>query len=87
MDETSSGSAWETWFQGVAGSVINKAADAKYTQNYEIERLRLEALGDMGYYAEGQPGTIRQTGTVAGIPTGTLLLIGAAVVAVMLLKD
>jgi hypothetical protein len=88
MDETtSSGSTWESWIQGVAGKVIGSAADAKYSQPYEIQRLRLQALGDMGYYAEGQPGTIAKTGTVAGIPTGTLLLIGAAVVAVMLLKD
>lgn len=86
MDETN-GSAWESWIQGVAGNVIGKAADAKYSQNYELQRLRLQALGDMGYYAEGQPGVIRQSGTVAGIPTGTLLLIGGAVLVFMLMKD
>lgn len=86
MDEKSS---WESWIQGVAGNVIGKAADAQYSQDYELQRLRLQALGENGYYTEGQPGTLRpgMAGSVAGIPTGTLLLIGAAVVAIMLLKD
>lgn len=82
-------SNWESWIQGVAGNVIGKAADKTYSQDYELQRLRLQALGDYGYYTEGQPGTIRpmRPGMVAGIPTGTLLLIGAAVVAFVLLRD
>lgn len=87
MDETtSSGSSWESWIQGVAGKVIGSAADAKYSQPYEIERLRLQALGDMGYYNEGQAGTIRP-GTIAGISTGTLLLIGGIALVFVLMKD
>lgn len=87
MDETSTGSNWESWFQGVAGKVIGSAVDAKYSQPYELQRLRLEALGDLGYYAEGQPGTLRQPGTVGGITTGTLLLIGGIALVFVLMKD
>lgn len=78
---------WGTWFQDVAGSVIDKAATAKYQQPYEIDRLRLQALGETGFYQEGQAGTVRPGGTVAGIQPSTLLLIGGAVVVFMLLKD
>jgi hypothetical protein len=88
MDETTfGGSTWESWIQGVAGNVIGKAADAQYSNDYELQRLRLQALGQMGYYQEGQPGVIRTTGTVAGFPTSTLLLIGGAVLVFMMLKD
>jgi hypothetical protein len=87
MNETGTGAGWESWFQGVAGKVIGAAADAKYSQPYEIDKLRIQALGDMGYYNEGQAGTIRQAGTVAGIPTGTLLLIGGIALVFVLMKD
>ena len=79
---------WETWFQNVAGSVIDKAAQAKYVQPYEIDRLRLQALGDLGTYTEGQAGTMPagQAGAF-GLSNGALLLIGAAFVAVLMLRD
>lgn len=77
---------WSNWFQDVAGSVINKAAEAKYSQPYEIDKLRLQALGESGYYQEGQAGTVRPAQGV-GIQPSTLLLIGGAVVVFMLLKD
>lgn len=78
---------WEEWIQNVGGSLIDKAATAEYSQPYEIQRLRLEQLGQMGYYTEGQAGTLQKTGTVAGIPNSTLLLIGGAVVLFMFMKD
>lgn len=76
---------WESWFQDVAGSVINKAAEAKWRQPYEIDRLRLEALGSLGTYTEGQP--MQNAQTRGGMSDGTILLIGAAVVAVLMLRD
>ncbi len=87
MDETldTGGSNWADWFQGVAGSVIGKAADAQYVRPYDIQSLRLQQLGPGGYYTEGMPGARVATG--AGISPGLLLLAGAAVVAVLLLKD
>lgn len=75
---------WSTWVQDVGAGLIDKAAGAKYVQPYEIQKLQLEALGQTGYYNEGQAGTRVPT---AGIDPTMLLLIGAAVVAVMLLKD
>ncbi len=77
--------SWESWFQGVAGSVIDKAASAKFTQPYEIDKLRLQALGDAGYYTEGQAGALRAP--ASGIQPVHLLLIGGAVLAFVLLKD
>jgi hypothetical protein len=76
---------WSTWFQNVAGSVIDKAATAKYQQPYEIDRLRLQALGEGGFYTEGQPGA---RAPVGGMNPGTLLLIGGGLlVAFLVLKD
>lgn len=81
--------SWEQWVQDVAGSVIDKAAEAKFTQPYEIDRLRLQALGDLGTYTEGQAGVkpAAQAGTIGGMNSGTVLLIVAAVLAVLMLKD
>lgn len=86
MDETldTGGSNWADWFQGVAGGIIGKAADAKYVRPYDVASLRLQQLGPNGYYTEGAAGVRVANG---GFPTGLLLLAGAAVVAVMLLKD
>lgn len=77
--------SWEEWVQDVGGSVIDKYSDAAYSQPYEIQRLKIEALGDAGYYTEGQPG-VKASGTVGGISQGMLLLAGAALVALLLLK-
>ena len=78
--------SWEEWVQDVGGSVINAAADAKFTQPYQIQRLQMEALGEGGYYTEGQAGVKSRAGAISIEPT-TLLLIGAAVVALLMLKD
>ncbi len=84
---TSTGGAdWGTWFQGVASKVIGAAADAKYSQPYEIQRLRIQALGADGIYTEGQPGYL-QGGSGQGFNATGLLLIGGAVLLVMMLKD
>lgn len=77
---------WSTWFQNVSAGVIDKAAQNRYTQQYEIDRLRLEQLGQLGTYTEGQP-LPPQAGTVAGINTSVLIIGGVVLLAVMLLKD
>lgn len=76
---------WATWVQNVGSGLIDKAAEAKYVTPYEIQKLQLKALGQGGYYREGQAGN-RAT-QAGGITPGMLLLIGAAVVGVLLLKD
>lgn len=76
---------WSDWIQSVAGGVIGQAATAQYVLPYEIEKLKLTQLGQMGYYAEGQP-MLNRAGA-SGISPTVLVLAGAAVVAVLLLKD
>lgn len=91
MDETQTidtgGSSWADWFQGVAGNVINQAAAAQYVKPYDVQALKIQSLGANGYYTEGAPGTYRTTATGLGISPTVLLLAGAAVLAVVLLKD
>lgn len=81
-------SSWETWIQDQAGSLLQKAADAKFTQPYEIDRLRLQALGDLGTYTEGQPNTVpaNQAGAF-GLSNGALLLIGGGVLLFLMTRD
>lgn len=76
---------WSTWVQEVGSGLIDKAAGAKYVQPYEIQKLQLEALGQTGYYNEGQPGARAQN--AGGFNPTMLLLIGAAVVAIAIMKD
>ncbi len=89
MDETTTGGGdWSGWVQSVLGGVVDKAATAQWVQPYDTERMKLQALGQMGYgyYTEGQRQALGQPGTVAGINTGVLLLLGGVVVVAMLLK-
>lgn len=76
---------WGDWFQQVAGGVIDKAASNRWTQDYEIEKLKLQQLGQYGYYTEGQP--MQPVGTIGGINTNVLILGGVVLLAVMMLKD
>ncbi len=58
---------WEEWAQNVGGNVINSAVSAKYQQPYDIQKLRLQALGEVGIYDEGQP--IAKSHTAGTNPT------------------
>lgn len=86
MDFTS-GDSWAGWFQNVAGAVASKAADAAYVRPYDIAELEIKALGSQGYYTEGQAGTRATASGMGGISPGLLLLGGAALVAVLILRD
>ena len=77
---------WEEWFQKVGAQVIGDASAAKFTQPYELQKLRLQALGDLGLYTEGQPQQVAPAG-LFGMSQGTVLLIGAVLVAVFVLRD
>lgn len=89
MDETlnTGGGNWADWFQGVAGGLIGKAADAQFVRPYDIASMQFQALGQGGYYREGMPGVMNRPNSNAGITPGVLLLAGAAVVVVLLMKD
>lgn len=76
---------WSTWVQDVGSGLIDKAAGAKYVQPYEIQKLQLEALGQSGYYNEGQAGT--RAAASSFNPMMLLLIGGAVLVAVVMLKD
>lgn len=78
---------WFSWAQDAASGLIKAGANYannQQQQKYEIEKLKLQALGTDGTYIEGKPNS---TQTVAGISPTVLLLAGAALVAVMMLKD
>lgn len=77
MDENGN---WGTWFQGLVSNLTNTA----------MQQRTLETLqrGQYGYYREGQPGVYPANYQQAGMSSGTLLMLGgAALVAVLLLKD
>ena len=77
--------AWEDFLQDAGKTIIDKWSSKEYTQDYEIERLRLQALGQYGgLYTEGQAG-VRTAGTIGGISTGTLLIGGALLLVVVLM--
>lgn len=77
---------WSEWFQDVGKTVISAAADARYTQPYEIDKMRLQALGELGIYNEGQAGTQRPAEQGLTL-SPTVLLLAFGVLAVMMLKD
>lgn len=84
--DTTGGADWASWFQNIAGSAVGAYGSITQQQNqnaFELQKAKIQYLGDTGYYTEGQTGRIGQ-----GSNTMMLLLIGAAVLAVvMLAKD
>lgn len=82
--------AWESWFQDLSASVVNKAADAKFVQPYEIDKLRMQALGELGMYQEGQPGAggqiVKKPG-LFGMSQEMTLLVLAGGVAFLMTRD
>lgn len=83
MDETAS--PWGDFFRNITGTVVGAAVNARYTQPFLLEQQRIDAARSGGAALAGVP--MMQPGTVAGIGSGTLLLVGAAVVLVLLLRD
>lgn len=76
---------WSQWVQGVSGSLINKWGDSKFTHPYEVQKLQMQALGQLGYFNEGQAGlAVGRNGLQ--ISPG-LLMIGGIVLVVMMMKD
>lgn len=82
MDET--GTAWGDWFRNLTGSVVNLAAQKEYVLDPQAEAAKWQALGQLGYYREGLPGTTTQQ--AQGL-NGTVLLLGLGLVAILMLKD
>lgn len=78
---------WQTTIQNWGGLLVDRWSQAEYVQPYEVQKLQLQALGQTGYYAEGQPGTQPAPGGGFNITPGMVLLLGGAVLAVMMLRD
>lgn len=81
----SSGTNWESWFQRAANTVVNGYnTSTANNQNYELQKLKLQSMNPYGaYYKDGQP----MMGNAGVMTPSTLLIVGAVVVAVMMLKD
>lgn len=73
---------WGDWTQQQLGNILGLAANKKYVLDPQTEAAKWQALGEMGYYKEGQAGTVQQ-GTIPP----TMLLLGLGLVVVLMLKD
>lgn len=83
--------SWETWIQDQGANLLNKAAEAKFVQPYEIDKLRIQALGELGLYQEGQAGAagaVQQRPGLFGLSQqATVLLIGGGLLAFLMTRD
>lgn len=81
------GSSWESWIQSAATGLIGGyVANKQASNNFELEKLKLQQRGSTGqFFVEGQP----TGGSGGGLAiSGPMLLIGgAALLAVLMMKD
>lgn len=77
--------AWDEWFQDVAKDAVGKYVDKETMPSQGT--LNFGALGQQGYYREGQPGTYGQQSGVGGMSTGVIVAgVAALLVVVLVLK-
>jgi hypothetical protein len=76
---------WSTWVQGVSGGLIDKWGSAQFVQPYEVQKLQMQALGQLGYFNEGQAGLVANRNGLQISPG--LLMIGGIVLLVVMMKD
>lgn len=80
--------SWQEWIQDVGKDVIGKWSEREYTQDYELNRLRLQALGEAGFYEEGQPGVARAAASAAkSLPVGWIVMGAVVLVGVVMLTQ
>lgn len=80
MDETATGGTdWGTWAASMSDKLLGAAIDSKVNNPHEIEQLRINKLGALGYYSEGQ------VGAAGGLPP-VFLLVGAALALYLIVK-
>ena len=81
---SSSAGSWESWIQKAGGSLLDAyGKNTQYNNDYQLQKLKIQSQNPYGQmYVDGQP-----VMGMGGMSSSTLLLIGVAVVAVMLLKD
>lgn len=80
------GGNWESSIQSAGAQLLGLyGANQQAKNNFELEKLKLQQRGSTGqFFTEGQP---TATGSGLQLNGGTLLLIGAAVLAFVLSKD
>lgn len=81
---SSSSSGWESWAQGLSSNLLQGYANSQFQQPYELQKMQLQAYGSGAYglpYIQGQPNL------QLGIPTGWLLIGGAALLAMVMIKS
>ena len=80
---SSSAGSWESWIQKAGGTLLDAyGKNTQYNNDYQLQKLKIQSQNQYGQmYVDGQPVNM------GGMSSSTLLLIGVAVVAVMLLKD
>lgn len=76
---------WSTWAQDVSAKLIGQWGNAEFVQPYEVQKLQMQALGQLGYFNEGQAGLVANRNGLT-ISPGLLLLAGAVMLVVMM-KD
>ena len=74
---------WGTTLMNIGGRYLTNAQQLQAQQ----QSMKMASVSPYGTYWDGQAGVYKQMpGTVGGLSGGTLLLVGAALVAVMMLK-
>lgn len=76
---------WSTWAQDVSKGLIGAWSNAKYVQPYEVQKVQMQALGQLGYFNEGQAGLVANRNGLQISPG--LLMIGGIVLVVMMMKE
>lgn len=76
---------WSTWVQSVSGGLIDKWGSAQFVQPYEVQKMQMQALGQLGYFNEGQAGLVANRNGLQISPG--LLMIGGIVLLVVMMKD
>lgn len=75
---------WTDTIQQWGTTVLGGVVDKEFRQDFELDKMRLQAMGELGYYDEGQP-QVNAAGSLV-LPSG-LLLVGGVLLLVFLLKD
>lgn len=77
---------WQTTAQQWGSLLVDRWSQAEFIQPYEVQKLRLQQLGELGLFEEGQPGIVApaQPAGLTITPTMLLLLGGVALVFVMM---
>jgi hypothetical protein len=79
---------WQTTIQSWGSQLVDRWSAAEWVQPYEVQKMQFQALGQGGYYTEGQPNRARvQPGGEVVVTPGALLIFGALAVVLLMSKD